>query len=34
MLEADIKIDFLAWSTFEEINDYFMHYIYWDTLYI
>ena len=32
-LDTDIKFDFLAWPTFEKINDVSMHNVYCDTLY-
>ena len=32
-LQNAIKFDLLVWPTFEIISDFFMHNVYWDTLY-
>ena len=33
-LEDAIKFDMLVWPTLEIISNFFMHNVYWDTLYI
>ena len=33
-LQNAIKFDLLVWPTVEIINDFSMHNVYWDTLYI